>query len=122
MRNTTWVPRVLRGPRNVITQTFNAEAQVWRKASISDGEGGTTDTFTQVAAYRCLLSRSAVRPQEREATVILEGIQQWTFTFEYGTDILRTDRIVFDGRTFEVIGVGSGSYELAHRVLCLEIT
>lgn len=103
-------------------RTLNTTATIMRKTSVSDGEGGTTDSYVVEHTYTCLFARSAVRPQEREATAIVEGIQQWTFIFESGTDILRTDRIVCQGRTFEVVGSGSGSHELGHLVICVEIT
>jgi hypothetical protein len=120
---TSFIPRVITGPRRVITRTFNTYATILRKASVSDGEGGTTDTFAETYLnVPCSLTRSSVRPQEREAAALVEGIQLWVITFAYGTDVLRTDRILCDGRQFEVLGAGSGSYELAHRVTCLEIT
>lgn len=120
---TSFIPRVLAKPRQVITRTFDTTATIVRKASVSDGEGGTTDTFAAIYTdVPCSLMRSGVRPQEREAAALVEGIMLWVVTFAYGTDVLRTDRIICMGRTFEVIGAGSGSYELAHRVTCLEIT
>jgi head-tail adaptor len=115
------LPRALARPRAVIQRTFNTTADIVRLVQVRDSQGGHHNTYTVVASYPCSFSRYPVRPVEREAQPRVQAITQWQFVFAWDTEITSTDRIVCDGRTFEVIDAGIGSGDLARRVICLEI-
>lgn len=115
------MPRTLARPRAVIQRTFNTVATITRKATVSDGRGGTTDAYPTETTLRCSFARSQAGTREREAASAVESLSEWTFVFAYDADIRTTDRIVCEGRTFEVVGAGIGSYDLANRVTCMEI-
>lgn len=115
------IPRSLARPRAVIQKTFNTTATITRKAMVSDGKGGTTDTYSTVDTLPCNFVKSQVRQYEREAASSVQGLGEWQFVFAYDAEIEQTDRIICQGRTFEVVGQGLGSYELANRVTCMEI-
>lgn len=101
--------------------TFNTEAIVMRKSYVSDGGGGQIDTYTIVGTYPCTFAPAQVRPLEREREPGLQAFIEWRFVFAYGTVIRQTDRLLVGSRTFEVVGQGVSSYDIANNVSCLEI-
>jgi hypothetical protein len=116
------IPRSVARATQVLELTFNASAAIWRKTQNPDTTGGFTDTYAEVATYPCSYSRFEIRPTERETTISVESVMLWTFVFPLGSDIRNTDRIISNGRTFEVVSSASGSLELAKRVVCTEIS
>jgi hypothetical protein len=117
----TGLPRALVRPRTVIQRTFNTTAVVESRVQVRDSQGGYHETYVAGATYPCSFSRYPVRPVEREAQPRVQAITQWQFVFAWDSVITSTDRLVCDGRTFEVIDAGIGSGDLARRVICLEI-
>ena len=116
------LPRAVDRAKTVIAATLNTTADVYRKGTTPDNMGGATDTYTKVATEPCSFSRYQITPIERENTVTLIGVSTWLFVFRYGTVIRTSDRLVCNGRTFEVVASATGSLEIATRVLCMEIT
>lgn len=115
------LPINLRRAEQLIALTFNATATIMRKGQVADSSGGTTDTYSAVATLPCNFTRSNVTPREHENAYTIQHISYWTFVFAARSDVRTTDRIVSQGRTWEVVGGGSGSYEIATRVTCQEI-
>ena len=90
--------------------TFLAVATVLRKARVSDGAGGSTDTYVEVATAACNFERSQVRPREAEYAELIRNLSYWDFSFVPGSvDVVATDRLQVGTRTFEVVGRGLGS-------------
>src|SRR5688500_18813377 len=96
------VPRSIARAQVVIQHTFSATAAVWRKTSVSDNAGGSTDSYAAVATYACSFAPHQITPTEREATVSVIAVSAWVFRFAAGTDVRTTDRLVVGTRTFEV--------------------
>lgn len=115
------LPRYLDRAKTTINATLNTTATLSRKSSVPDDMGGQTDEYSEVATYRCSFERYQITPVERENTVTLISSSFWRFTFPYGTTILTSDRLVCNGRAFEVVASATGSLEVATRVLCQEI-
>jgi hypothetical protein len=109
---------VLRRDRQAI---FDKTATILRKSIVPDGMGGQTDTYTSAGTYPCSFSKFMVRPAERESGPLVREEMHWVFVFPFDAVIDPTDRIQVDGRTFEVVGQGVGSYDLSNRVIALEI-
>lgn len=115
------IPRHYAKAQAIIARTLTASAQISRVTRVADGSGGQTDTYAVVATLPCSYSVSGIRPLERENATQIRSIVVWNFVFAAGTDIQFTDRILVDGRTFEVVSHRTGSIELATRVICMEI-
>ena len=115
------IPRHYVKAQTIIARTLTATAQISRLTQTPDTSGGMTDTYTSVMTLPCSYSMSGIRPLERESATQVRSIVVWNFVFEAGTDIRFTDRILVDGRTFEVVSSRTGSIELATRVICMEI-
>jgi hypothetical protein len=113
-------PRVGKAAHAVHT-TFTTVARVYRKSSVSDGAGGSTDSYPLYATYPCSFARAGTNFFEREATNSVQTINTWTFVFAEGTRVLPTDRLVCNNRNFEVISGASSSWEIVTRVLAQEI-
>ena len=92
-----------------------------RKAHVSDGAGGQTDTYVLFATVPCSFSNFPVRPAEREQSPSIYAFHDYEFRFLRSVTIQQTDRIICEGRTFEVVGQGIASYDLANHVLTVEI-
>jgi hypothetical protein len=108
--------------RATVEAVMVAEAVVYRRSQVADFLGGFTDSYVVEGTYQCSFAPHQVTPREAETTRGIETLALWRFQFPYGTHILSTDRIVTDGRTFEVVDAGSGSIKVAERVICQEIT
>lgn len=104
-------------------QGFSATAIVLHKVTVEDSQGGTVDTYPTEGAtsYPCSFARYNITPVEREAQPRIQSIGTWQFLFAVDADIRDTDRLVVGSRTFEVVGAGVGSADLAQRVICMEI-
>lgn len=113
---------LLAGIRTLAESAMTATATVYRKSFVADTTGGFTDTYAAVGTFPCMYAPHQITPTERETTISVQAISMWRFQFPMGTDIENTDRIVTGGRTFEVVSPGSGSIEVAVRVICQEIT
>lgn len=106
---------------SVAQATFNADIAVVRRVDTPDLSGGFTIVWSTVHTYHGMFMPSQVRSTERERDVRVQSVTLWTFTFALGADIVATDRLQVDGRTFEVTGTGEGSWSTSHVVHALEI-
>ena len=96
---------------------------ILRRTLTNDGQGGYVETWSEVATgVKCRLVHSNLAPRE---TVIAEraaGRTVWQLTVPYGTDISRTDRVVVNGVTYEILAVWSGgTWETARRVVLAKV-
>lgn len=117
------VPRALARAQSIVNRaTLSTTATIYRRTQVADTTGGFTDTFAVLATVACSFAPQGITPQEREGTFTVQTVTVWRFVFPAGTDVGATDRIVSQGRTFEVTSSASGSLEVAKRVICTEIT
>lgn len=117
------VPRAIsRAQAMIVRMTLDTDATIYRKTQVADSTGGFTDTFAAVVTVKCSFAPSGITPQEREGTFTVQTVTVWRFVFPAGTDVRQTDRIISQGRTFEVTSSASGSLSVAKRVICTEIT
>jgi hypothetical protein len=107
----------------MVASTLTTTADVLRPSTVDDTSGGQVRTMATVATdVPCRFSRVQVTPRETETTRGVRLIVYWRFTFAAGTDIRPTDRILTNGRTFEVVSGGEGNPSAACVAICLEIT
>jgi hypothetical protein len=107
--------------RAALEQMMTSTAEVFRKSKVSDGAGGQVDSYASVGTYECLFEVYPVRPVEREREPVIQAITTWQFIFKRDVVVSETDRIVTDGRTFEVVGHTTGTNSMVNHVICLEI-
>lgn len=91
-----------------------------RYTSVSDSEGGATDTWVDNAtSVPCRVS--PVGQAERIIGQRLAAESQWIVRFTATRDITVRDRIVWDGRTLEVTGVADRTDETSTVVAAREV-
>lgn len=83
--------------------------------------GGWSQTFPTVGTTKCHLS--PIGPSsEALAADELAAVTKWLLTTPAGTDIRPSDRIVCNGKTFEVSGgTGSKTWEITRNFYLTEI-
>lgn len=113
--------RMLNGVSAAAELAMTATATILRPTQAQDQVGGWIDTYASVGTSICSYAPTQVIPREVEGTVTVRAISMWRFQFPLGTDIRNTDRLVVDGRTFEVVNAGSGSLAASLRVIAMEI-
>lgn len=103
--------------------TFLTEsAQVQRATTASDGYGGQTASWGLVATVSALRTTTGLRPDERVIAERLTAHQTFVILMPSGTDVRNGDRVVIGTRTFEVVAVLSGGFEVLRRVMVVEVT
>jgi len=95
-----------------------------RKTLVSDGMGGYTETWSDLATgVKCRIATSRYRPEEAAIAEKFTGRTLWMLTLPAGTDVTNEDRVVLSGTTYEVVGVlSAGSWEMCRRVLVVEVS
>ncbi len=109
--------------RETVDDSLPDTASIRRNTPVSDGQGGQTDAWAQVAEVAARVGLTGRRsPEEREIAGRVAGTVLYTLWMPAGTDLTAKDRIVVGARTFEVVGVIQRSEELARQAVCLEMT
>ena len=95
-----------------------------RKSLTSDGMGGYTETWSDLATgVSCRLASARYRPEEAAIADKFAGRTLWMLTLPAGTDITNEDRVVISSTTYEVAGMlSAGSWKTALRVLVVEVS
>jgi hypothetical protein len=88
----------------------------------SDGQGGVSGTLTVIATSPVLVSDRRETADEMVGTERVESVVGWILTFPAGTDVTAKDDVTVGTRTFQVLGILSGSYETDRRAVCAEAT
>lgn len=109
---------------SALESTFSTTAQIQRRTSVSDGAGGSTDTFTDAELVKCFFYGSAGGNSEnRLPTDRVEVNENWIFMFPSKTNLKHGDRIKVGTRIFEVGSIsGPSSRDVVLTVGANEIT
>jgi hypothetical protein len=108
--------------QTVVASTLSALATIQRPVMTNDNSGGWLRTMVTVATdVPCRYSRVNVTPREVETEISVKAMTYWSFTFAAGSDVRSIDRILADGRTFEVVSGRSGSPSVSTRVIAQEM-
>lgn len=105
--------------RETQTEFLPQTATISRRSLSSDGAGGylsseTTRTLPCRLAHSSHLSDLQIAGSVNETSV-------WRVIFEYGADVLRSDKISIGSRTFEILGILAGGHlETARVCICVE--
>ena len=101
-------------------KTMLDTATIGRRILASDGAGGTTETFTQEESV-CRIAASSNQPDYQMFGGVVNEAQLWRITFPALTDVRKTDQVMCNGRTFEVVGVmAPATFETARVTICVE--
>lgn len=105
----------VRPPRHLL----NRELSVWRRTLTSDGAGGRTATWGEVATVRARVSQ----PSAAERTVAAQAGAVHTHAIYVLPDagVARGDELRGDGQVFEVHAVFEPSADVYRRCDCQEI-
>jgi SPP1 family predicted phage head-tail adaptor len=107
--------------RTVQAQAMTGTCVISRKTLIADGMGGYTETW---AAAGTVSGRVWPASESGAESLIADRITEsdaWVITVPYATDITAKDRVVADGRTFEVVSAIAHTWETARRVVATEV-
>jgi head-tail adaptor len=106
--------------RVILTDTVVVE----RRARISDNEGGWT-VGTPVEVYHDVgqVEVTGLTPQERDVAGRYQAVQYFSVSLLPTADVTTTDRVLWNGRTFEVVATrGPVTNEIVREVLAVEVT
>jgi len=86
---------------------------VQRSTRTPDGMGGYSDDFDEVASVACRIAPLGSGGQEAIIAQKLEGVSLCRVIVPQGTDVQESDRLLADGRLFEVVGTLARTWESA---------
>lgn len=93
-----------------------------RDTEVPDGAGGFTTTETTVASGDCRLRAGGLQPNERALAERLGWVVAYAVDLPYDIIITPSDRLMVNGRTFEVGGVvDSGVWAMTKVVIAREV-
>lgn len=100
--------------RDTVASLFTSIVEVWRRVSLPDPGGGTTDTYSMVHTYKCEFHGAAGTPEmSLPSPGVIVVSQNYTFRFDRLADIKLEDRLKApDGRVFEVKDTSDATEEL----------
>lgn len=96
-------------------------AVISRKTLTADGMGGFTETWAASGTVTCRVWPARESGAESLIADRITESDAWVITVPYATDVAAEDRVVADGRTFEVVTAIAHTWETARRVVCVEI-
>lgn len=114
--------------REVGSESLPDLCSILRATPTPDGRGGTTDVW--VAAYSNVPCRmaptitgSSSAATEDNIAGRVAGENVWLLTLEWDQDIKSSDRVLFDGRTFEISYIGADrSWQILKRIGLVELS
>jgi len=94
---------------SVVEDTLSSTASISRHASTKDGAGGTDRTWVNVRnSVPCSLSAHTSHADGFGSHDAVRSSSEFRASFPRGTDVRERDRVVCEGRTFEVVSVNTG--------------
>lgn len=114
--------RELAALRSDLNELLTETVQVQRASRVPDGYGGETLTWTTVATVSGLRTTTGLRPAEQVLAERLSTNATWVMLLPAATDVRVDDRLVANGRTFQVVTVLNGDLEFVRRVFVTETT
>jgi head-tail adaptor len=110
----------LASARATALQTLDTTAVVHAQSTVSDGAGGTTESFTPGSSIKARLAPAG--GGERGSTGSrVDDRTTHIITLPAGTTVTAADRIVLGGRTYEATAVRRRTNEITCRVEAREL-
>ncbi len=101
---------------------MTATATIRRYISVSDGSGGTTDTYSNVGTYPCRINVLRLQPTDRTIAGEILNVSNFSIHLPLGTDVRNKDQILVGSRTFEVDKALNHTWQTSLRVTVAELT
>lgn len=89
--------------RSDVADSLPGTAIISRPTTASDGMGGVTATFAAAGTVACRMEPSQTDATESESGGRSVMASPWVLHVPHDTDLNATDRIVYDGGTYEVV-------------------
>jgi len=101
--------------RAILDRTLGepATASIQERTRTSDGMGGSTETWAQIAAVECRFAPDSGEEALRGGAI--SAVARGVVTFPAGTEITPEHRLVFDEVIYEVLAVERHSWDLCVR-------
>lgn len=113
------------GMRNTVKSIMTTTVQVFSRTHVADPGGGVTDTYALTYTLKCLyFANSGAAPEsinlQYEQIVTSED---FTFIFPVRSPINHEDRLIADGKTFEVkyLAQATSGLEIVMLVIANEV-
>jgi head-tail adaptor len=95
---------------------------IQRKASVSDGMGGMTDTWSTASTTVCHVAPARIDGRELVDLGRLDALNYWTIALPFDADVTVADRINALAQVYEVMGVeGPQTDELQRIAECVRV-
>lgn len=107
--------------RTVQAEAMAGTAVISRKTLTTDGMGGFTETWAASGTVTCRVWPATESGAESLIADRITESDAWVITVPYATDVTAKDRVVADGRTFEVVSAIAHTWETARRVVAVEV-
>ena len=93
------------------------------KTTASDTAGGRSTSWTGATSTTCRVAPTGNQPQEQIIAQRAGTTAVYTISLPVSVTVTAKDRLVVDGRTFEVIGVlaRSTDWKTVTRCVCVEV-
>jgi SPP1 family predicted phage head-tail adaptor len=109
--------------RQDVADSLETTCQIQRTTDTSDGAGGqTAGSPSTVATVGCTYHERDLSREERELAGRLGVSVLYTFTLPYDANATTRDRLIADGRTFEVAAIAKGSLLTSQSVIAAEVS
>lgn len=108
--------------RATATAALPDTCDIQTKSLTSDGQGGYSESHTTSASnVACRVKADNIKVAEIIAQDGVKLQQTYTVTFAHDRTVNKTDRIVWNSKTLEVITSLDNSWQIHKRVSCVEI-
>lgn len=108
--------------RGELNATLPGTAIIQSRTAAADGQGGQTWVYSGSGTVMARLSPEMLRGSEGEAAGRIMELSPWILTLPAHTAITETDRVVYDGVTYEVSEVMTRvPWEISRRVRLEEV-
>lgn len=106
--------------RAAVNRLLLDQVEIQRPMPVRQPDGSVADDWQPVATLACRVG-PAPTPHEQQLGGQLRGVTPVVFTLPAGSDVQGEDRLIWQGRTFNVSGApGARSDELSRRVVAVE--
>ena len=78
------------------------DVDIWRSTRVDDGQKGFRETFSVNETVKCLVISSGI-PRLEDVAEQTTSRNENTFCFAPGTDVIRQDRLGWQGDLYEII-------------------
>lgn len=110
------------GFQRLANDSLPETATISRNTPAADGYGGYTDSWATSSTVAARIAERRLRPDEQLIASQIEATVVYTIRLPADTDVRERDRIVINGRTFEIAGVVRKTWPVMLKVVCTEVT